>query len=172
MTWLNPVLRLCVLAAALTPAGAHAQVAWEPFRELTGFAQVLSGDEIAVNGTPVRLYGIDAPELGQTCTSRRGVRYDCGEGARNVLDAIIGANDVTCYTYAPMATDGEVGRCFVGSNDIAEVMVRRGWAYSMPSLTHRYEGTQATAQSRRAGVWSGRAQRPWIWRAEQASNRR
>jgi endonuclease YncB( thermonuclease family) len=138
-----------------------------PFREFTGFVQVLEGDLIAVNGTLVRLYGIDAPEMGQTCRSRRGQRYDCGAAARNILSRLIGDREVACSAYAEQASGELIARCRIGRADLGAAMVRRGWAYPMVSLTNRYTGEEAHAQAAGAGVWSGWAQRPWVWRHEQ-----
>jgi endonuclease YncB( thermonuclease family) len=155
---------LVALLCCLTAAPAGAQVQYDPFRTLEGFVQVVEGDLIQVNGRPVRLYGIDAPDLGQICFSRTGRAYDCGAAARNMLDRLIGANQVACTLYARLEGGNEVGRCFIGRTDIARALVRRGWAYPQPSLSNRYGGAQAFAQAREAGVWSGRAVRPWVWR--------
>ena len=153
--------------ALLAVPGAYAQIAYDPFEEVVGVAQVEEGDVLAVGGQPVRLYGIDAPELGQMCSTRRGVRFDCGEAARSILERLIGTAEVSCSVYAGLSDGRSVGRCFVGGADLGLAMVSRGWAYTLPSLSNRYGGAQAEAQARRAGLWSARAQRPWVWRNEQ-----
>ena len=156
-----------VCMALLAVPGAYAQIAYDPFEEVVGVAQVEEGDVLAVGGQPVRLYGIDAPELGQMCSTRRGVRFDCGEAARSILERLIGTAEVSCSVYAGLSDGRSVGRCFVGGADLGLAMVSRGWAYTLPSLSNRYGGAQAEAQARRAGLWSARAQRPWVWRNEQ-----
>jgi endonuclease YncB( thermonuclease family) len=165
MTRLAPLALAVSLCLAAGPAAA--QVQYDPFRTIEGFVQVLEGDLISVNGAIVRLYGIDAPELGQTCYSRAGRAYDCGEASRAVLDRLIGTAEVACTLYSRLSTREEVGRCFVGRTDIAGRLVRGGWAFTLPSLSNRYEGLQARAQARRAGLWSGQAARPWVWRSRQ-----
>ena len=165
------VAMIGVVAAALltlsASSAAHAQIAYDPFQEVNGLAQVEEGDVLAVGGQPVRLYGIDAPELGQMCSTRRGVPFDCGEAARSILERLIGTAEVSCFIYAGLSDGQSVGRCFVGGADLGLAMVSRGWAYTLPSLSNRYVGAQAEAQARRAGLWSARAQRPWVWRNEQ-----
>ena len=162
-------VRLACFLICLAAAPASAQVQYDPFQTLEGFVQAVEGDLISVNGALIRLYGIDAPEPGQTCYSRTGRAYDCGEASRVMLDRLIGANQVACTVYSQLTTEEQVGRCFVGRTDIASVLVRGGWAFSLPSLSNRYEGAQARAQARRAGMWSGRAARPWVWRSRQRS---
>ena len=161
---------LACLLACSAAAPAVAQVQYDPFRTVEGFVLAVEGDLISVNGALVRLYGIDAPELGQICYTRIGRAYDCGEASRAMLDRVLGANQVACTVYSQLTTEEQVGRCFVGQTDIATILVRAGWAFTLPSLSNRYEGAQARAQARRAGVWSGRATRPWIWRSHQQAD--
>ena len=51
---------------------------------ITGrISKVTDGDTLVINGLNIRLHGIDAPELRQTCQSASGASYTCGElGAR------------------------------------------------------------------------------------------
>ena len=160
-------VRLASLLICLAATPAAGQVQYDPFRTVEGFVQAVEGDLISVNGALIRLYGIDAPELGQICYTRTGRAYDCGAAARAMLDRVIGANQVTCTVYSQLTTEEQVGRCFIGRTDVASVLVRGGWAFTLPSLSNRYEGAQARAQARRAGVWSGQAARPWVWRSRQ-----
>jgi len=54
------------------------------------------GDIIEIHGERIRLFGIDAPESGQTCLDAKGQSYRCGQKAALVLDARIGEGVVTC----------------------------------------------------------------------------
>ena len=63
---------LCLaLALVAGPIGPPARA------EVTGPPRVIDGDTLAVQGTVVRLYGIDAPEPGQACRMRARP-YACG----------------------------------------------------------------------------------------------
>ena len=42
----------------------------------------MEGDVVSLNGTMIRLRGIDAPDPGQSCRTMRGVEYDCFGAAR------------------------------------------------------------------------------------------
>jgi len=40
--------------------------------DITGPARVIDGDTIAIGGERIRLHGIDAPEMKQTCRTSKG----------------------------------------------------------------------------------------------------
>ena len=169
---MNRLLRWLPCTAALIAVWAtsvSAQVTFDPPQPLDGIAVVLEGDRLNVNGLPVRLYGIDAPDLGQTCLSRRGERYDCGGVARDMLERLIGTEPVQCSIYSVLANDDQVGTCVANGRDLAAAMVYLGWAFPVRALASRYESLESRAQSARSGLWSGRAERPWIWRRRQGT---
>lgn len=166
MASLRPILILLVgLLAPLTPALAQTQ--FSPYQEIEGIAIAVEGDLLDVGGIAVRLYGIDAPEMGQTCWNRRGVAYDCGMASYNILNRLVGNRWVTCSLYAEMASQRYTGVCQLNGQDIGGLMVRAGWAVSFRSLSNRYERMESVAQSQRRGMWSGRVTRPEIWRVQQ-----
>ncbi|MGP1397913.1 MAG: thermonuclease family protein [Inquilinaceae bacterium] len=158
-----------LVGAILAGVPAAAQVTKDPFMPLSGPAQAVEGDLLSVNGTLVRLYGIDAPDRGQTCRSRRDQSYDCAEAARAMLDRLIDGAEVDCVIYHELSDNQNSGLCRVGSADLGGAMVMRGWAFSHRSLSNRYNQHEAVAHSRRAGVWAGRAERPSHWRSRQAA---
>ncbi|NNG04395.1 MAG: thermonuclease family protein [Inquilinus sp.] len=127
----------------------------------------MEGDRMIVNGLPVRLYGIDAPETGQQCRSARGAPFDCGEAARAVLERMIGSSPVQCSIFSVATSGDQIGLCKVGGADLGARMVAGGWAFPQRRLSNRYEAMEARAQSAGAGLWAGLAERPWLWRRRQ-----
>lgn len=72
------MFRLCsLLIVLLTPNALLADVA--------GALRVIDGDTIAIGEYRVRLHGIDAPEMAQTCDTEQGVSWRCGAFAAQVL---------------------------------------------------------------------------------------
>ncbi len=105
---------------ALVPAIALA--------DISGPARVIDGDTLEVAGQHVRLHGIDAPELAQTCQDRNG-EYPCGRIARaTVLDLIAGMDTVTCKMRGKDRYGRWLAVCFAGGFSINRNMVYTSWA--------------------------------------------
>lgn len=163
---MNQRLTALLLIGGLLPSIADAQTEALPFGEAEGIVQVLEGDLLSVGGSVVRLYGIDAPELGQRCEAPSGRPFDCGEASRLALENMIGNRTLRCTLFATIENQRRSGLCRYGNQDIAMLHVENGWAFSERGISNRYEKSESKAQKRRAGLWAGRAQRPWVWRQQ------
>jgi endonuclease YncB( thermonuclease family) len=153
-----------LVALAVVPF-AHADT-------LVGQASVIDGDTIEIHGERVRLWGIDAPESGQTCGDWR-----CGQHAANELAAWLGERTVIC---TPLDTDrfgrivamcGAIYRSgdekAVGQ-DIGSWLVQHGWALDYERYSNgTYASEQAEAQAARRGIWATEFIEPWRWRRGQ-----
>jgi endonuclease YncB( thermonuclease family) len=86
----------------------------------------------------IRLFGIDAPEAGQTCRGAKGEEYRCGQKAALVLDARIGDAVVTCERKDADRYDRTVATCRVYGEDLGAWMVGLGWAVAHRAYSNRY----------------------------------
>lgn len=125
---------------------------------------VTDGDSLRMGGERIRLWGIDAPERGQTC--RRGrKRYDCGAAATRPLHSFIGGRPVTCVRIETDRYGRTVARCMAGGNDLGRLMVASGWALDMPRYSGgAYAADQRGARRERRGLWAGSFVAPSRWR--------
>jgi len=146
-----------------------------------GAATVIDGRTLIVGGVRYRLFGIDVPDLGQTC-ERFGRAYPCGSVARTALMDLVAGACVSCQPVsgerAALAgrTDGQ-GRmlaiCKATGVDLAWNMVHTGWALPQLPYGRRYYGRiRAAAKARRSGLWKGAFVKPWRWREAQAGLRK
>lgn len=151
---MKPLLPAAAFAALLcvTPALAG---------DLTGrVADVHDGDTLTLNGSRVRIWGIDAPELKQKCGGSA-----CGVVARDALRALVRGRVVTCVQKDRDRYQRVVAACAVGGRDLGEQMVRSGNALDYRRYSKgRYRQAERDAEARRAGIWSGRFVAPWDWR--------
>lgn len=130
-------------------------------RIVEGRAYAIDGDTIRLNDTRIRLKGIDAPELEQTCL-RGGQKYSCGEEARNALIALILRRNVKCRLSGRDRYRRLLGRCSVEDKDIGARLVEQGWAFAYGGYTWE----EASARHRSAGLWAGSFEYPREWRSK------
>lgn len=133
----------------------------EPETEtIAGPPQVVSGDEIEVQGRRFRLYAVDAPEPGQRCLMRR--LFDCGAIARDALLDLTAGAEVACW---PMPEIGpNVARCKAQGYDLSEGMAYTGWALADRAVSDDYLRFEQDAEAQKRGLWRGRFVAPWDWR--------
>ena len=149
-------MRPFAILAVLLPAIA--------FADVTGPARVIDGDTLEVAGQRVRLHGVDAPELAQTCRDRNG-EYPCGRVARAaVLDLIASEDTVTCKTRGKDRYGRWLAVCFAGGFSINRNIVFTGWALAYRRYSTDYVETEDGAREAKRGLWRGKFVPPWEWR--------
>ena len=131
-----------------------------------GQAKALSGDTMLIGDSRIVLNGIEAPEMRQSCRTRRGRRWDCGRSALNALRRITGYETVVCTVVRTDAAGRKTSDCLIGEKNIAEELVRDGHVFALSGLFSGYGGEEEEAKSTGRGVWQGKAQLPSEYRAE------
>lgn len=138
--------------------------------EAMGPARAVDGDTLEILGQRVRLSGIDAPELAQTCGTAEAL-WPCGAEARTHLASLVRLRIVSCRGNRHDAYGRLVAVCSVGqgqgATDLAADMVISGLAVAASG--RGYKTLQAEAQARGRGIWSGPFQRPADWRSAHSS---
>ena len=141
---------LALLALGATPARAD---------------QVLDGDTLEIEGQRMRLFGIDAFELEQTCLDSGGQPWRCGAAAQAALAELIQDQAVSCTVLEEDQAQGYVAQCRVRDEvDLGGYMVEAGLALVPPDQPDGYPDEQAAARAARKGVWAGTFTAPWDWR--------
>ena len=136
-------------------------------QELTGRASIIDGDTIEIAGEPIRIWGVDAPENGQTCGSGSD-QWRCGQRSALALSDWIGQRPVACVEQERDRYDRSVANCSVGSQDVGEWLVRQGWAIEYTQYSDgRYREAERSARAAGSGVHAGPFTPPWEWRRQQ-----
>lgn len=148
------------LAASIAPVSAAPALA----QEISGPAEVVDGDTLSMTGARIRLFGIDAPELAQTC-DRGGEPWACGEAARAELVKLVQDQSVTCLGHETDAYGRLVATCRIGGLDLGEAMVGAGWATAYTQYSTYYVERETLAKRFRLGIWAATFETPATWRA-------
>ena len=148
-------LFLLVLIAARLQGGASDPVVG-PFR-------VVDGDTLAAGAERLRLVGIDAPELDQTC-ERDGQVWDCGQEAKATLQRVMARGVAECRGGERDRYGRLLVNCLVDGRTVGGAMVRSGMAVTTSLITYRSE--QVDAETDRSGIWAGPFTMPAQWRRE------
>jgi endonuclease YncB( thermonuclease family) len=146
---------LALVALAAVPAGAA---------DVTGKAEVVDGNTLAIGGERIRLDGIDAPDPDQQCLSGKGKPYACGTQATGELAGLVVGHTLVCKGEERDGEDRLIAVCFLGPFDLAEMMVADGWALADPERGGAYVRAETAARARREGLWKGTFDPPWEWR--------
>ncbi len=77
----------------------------------TGPVEVVDGDSLRLNGTEIRLHGIDAPEYTQQCDDANAQSYPCGKQARLALRELVRGREVHCTSVETDRYGRAISRC-------------------------------------------------------------
>ena len=131
--------------------------------DLSGPARVIDGDTLDVDGTRVRLHGVDAPEAAQSCfTADAG--WPCGRRATQALATLLQEGVVACAERDRDRYGRVVAVCRRDGLDVNGWLVAQGWAVAYRRYSHAYVEQEAAARAAGRGVWSGEFVMPWDWR--------
>ncbi len=126
---------------------------------------MIDGDSLEIEGKRVRISGIDAPEIAQTCTAADGTPFACGRRARAELERLAGGHELECRREGRDRFERVLASCRSGGADIAAAMVASGWALAFSGPAgDRLRGAERRAREARAGMWAGGFERPEEWR--------
>ena len=152
------IFLLSVFVVLATPATADGMIAGQAF--------VTSGDTIGIEGEQIRILGIDAPELEQTCVARRdAIVWPCGRQAALALSEWLSHHTVKCQTYGTDWHGRWQANCDVDTVSVATWMAGNGWA--VPNQDCQCKEVRvwaAFAKERKLGLWDSEFLPPWEWR--------
>lgn len=129
---------------------------------------VVDGDSFVVGMRKLRLDGIDAPELKQTCKDAQNIEWPCGRAARAALEQLLLDGGLSCTAEVQDRYARSVAACrSISIPDIAAAQVNNGMA-----VTHEFNGMrdygseEDSARRQKRGIWRGTFESPEEWRAK------
>lgn len=155
----RPMWADALLATAVAGSLLAIAVLLQREEEVAGHLRIIDGDTLAIDGRRIRIKGIDAPELAQTC-ERAGAIQRCGETARDALRALTEGAPVMCRVSGRDRWGRDLALCRANGGDVGAAMVRQGLAVAFGG----YEPEERDARARGVGVWAGTFETPSAWR--------
>ncbi|MBF0153586.1 MAG: thermonuclease family protein [Magnetococcales bacterium] len=122
---------------------------------ITGTAKVADGDTLTVNGRKIRLHGVDAWELRQSCPDGSGKPFPCGKLATAFLKDKIKNKQIECKPQVRDRYERLVGRCSLDGQDLGAMLVEHGWAVAYVHYSTSYLPLEQQAKNQRLGGWRG-----------------
>ncbi len=150
------MLRICslfVLSVLGVAAPAGAQV-------FSGTVVVVDGDTFDVGDTRVRLYGVDMPEIGQTCTNAGWAAWDCGTWVTEQVRARFEGRQVRCEEVVQDIYGRSVARCSSSGEDIGRALVQDGLGLAYRKYSMAYDLDEKSAAVAGRGLHAHLMARP------------
>jgi endonuclease YncB( thermonuclease family) len=125
--------------------------------------KVIDGDTIIVNNEKIRFFGIDAPELKQTCEKDEKI-VNCGISAKKILIKKIGKKIPECITHGKDIYKRTIAECYVEGESLSVFLVRNGYAFAYRKYSKKFVKDEEFAKANNLGMWSMKFQYPWNYR--------
>lgn len=130
-------------------------------------SSIASGDRFRIGNQWIRLFGVAAPDINQTCADDHHRAYNCGYTVARKLKDLLGNDEVTCNIIS-ISEEGYISaRCSIGQYDLGAALVESGWAVAMRNVSPVYIPYEESARSKQIGLWAGQFYMPWEWAAQQ-----
>jgi len=120
-----------------------------------GAFHAADGDSLVLDGERMRLDGIDAPELSQTC-ERAGQDWACGRQAQHTLQQLVSDSSTQCGGNERDRYDRLLVTCQNNASNINARMVASGMAVSYGG----YQQEEGQARVQKLGLWAGHFEMP------------
>ena len=130
---------------------------------IEGKAKIIDGDTIHIDKNKIRLHGIDAPEIDQTCTIKNKV-WNCGIESSLELKKLILDNNISCVVSDIDKYNRYIAECFINNKNINKLMVRNGWAIAYRYYSLDFVEDEKLAEKDKNGLWQGKFQEPYLYR--------
>ncbi len=149
---------------AATLIGAFLAAGAARAEEVSGPATIVNAGNLTINGEEIRLMGVDAPNIDQTCWDAEGQPWACGQQAAAALEGKTHDTPINCRGIRRDQSGRLLAICEVGGVNLNAWLVSEGWALAYRSQSLAFVPAEDTAREAAKGIWSGAFEPPSIWR--------
>ncbi len=137
---------LCLGSAGPVPLALAEDKDKEKDKVIEGPATVIDAGTLRIGDKVLKLDGVIAPSARQKCL-KGALPWLCGAAARTHLVNLVENRTVRCLKAGPYHA-----RCFTGGTDLAQSLVRNGWAVPAKSGVV-YHDAEDAARREKLGMW-------------------
>ncbi|MFY0692125.1 MAG: thermonuclease family protein [Paracoccaceae bacterium] len=139
------------------------------FADFSGRVRVIDGDTFDVGKHRVRVFGIDAPEADQTCTTKGGAEWACGAWVSAEVKSRYDGRFLRCVTRDEDQYGRVVASCIdQQGQDVGAKLVQDGLAMAYRRYSNRYALAEKAAAAAQRGVWGSAFENPAEFRKSRA----
>jgi endonuclease YncB( thermonuclease family) len=138
-------------ARRATPAAEKAAIVETP-RPFASI-EVIDAATLRAGEMTVRIAGIVLPAVEKACRRLDGLAVPCLDRAASYLELLVKGRAVACDRAGSDTEGRELGRCRIGDADVAEQLVRQGWASASEASDQRLVTAEAAARKQKLGIW-------------------
>jgi len=135
---------------------------------VSGPIRVVDGDTFEIGGDRIRLFGIDAPEIGQPCTLNSGAEIDCGAWVDAQVTELYEGKTASCEGRERDRYDRLIATCQVNGEDMGRTLVAEGLARAFLFYSEDYAADEKGASIAGRGIWQFTMAEPAAYRANQS----
>ena len=143
--------------------------------EIIGVPKIIDGDTVIIDNFKIRLEGIDAPEIKQTCKKEKlkissiiGYTfyedYHCGKVSKKNLETKVDGSKIKCISYSKDRYKRYLATCYKNKINLNQWMVRNGHAVAYIRYSKKYLLDEDFAKQNKLGLWRGKFLNPEKWR--------
>ena len=141
-------------------------------KEIIGLPRIVDGDTIHIGEYKIRLEGIDAPEMKQTCKLQYlklsflsfNKTYYCGVKSKEKLSKKINNKKINCKISSRDRYKRYIATCYKNKTNLNKWMVRNGFAIAYRRYSNNYVPDEEFAKEKELGLWQGKFMSPERWR--------
>lgn len=167
---MNRIILTLLLMGGIYTAMRSVDVPVRVQPDVQGRAHVHDGDTLTVAGVKIRLFGIDAPEMDQTCELPDGSAWACGRWSRDEVRRVLKGRDLRCVKRVYDKYGRMVARCYLGEQDLARMLVQAGIVFSYASFSRDYIVDEKAAAVAGRGLWRAKVVPPAEFRRQKREN--
>lgn len=133
---------------------------------VTGPANAIDADIVMIGDARIILWGLDAPEKRQQCSTSSG-RWKCAEPALRRITELTEQGEWTCTEARDPDRFGSLlAVCEVNGINVNSELVKNGLAIAYTDQTDAFAADEAAAKAAKLGLWQDGVtfDMPWAWR--------